>query len=129
MTVIGQTIVSEVVSSSGNFTSVYTPWFPRQGNNVTSSFEVIAIEGSDAKLTVEMLEKDSTDTGNGTVKSATNNFRTSVGVTSFRETDCKELVRYKVTLGTSFPASGTYVLSAHFRILAPSWETTGAQGV
>ena len=129
MTAIGYTIMSEVVSGSLNATEVYTPWMPRMGNNMTNVFEVIAIGGTDAQITVDVLEKNSEDTGEGTVKSAVNNSRTSTGVTSFRLTDCKELVRYRIKLGTQFEPSGTYKLHVHFRVLAPSWETTGAQGV
>ena len=36
-----------------------------------------------------------------------------------------ELVRYKIVLKR---ASGTGTIYAHLRLLAPSWETSGAQG-
>ena len=128
MTLIGQLVVAEVVSSVARQTVIYSPWFRRQGNNVSSTLEVIAISGTDVKLTVDLLEKNSEDTGQGSVNSASGtNYRSTAGVTSFRNPDCKQLVRYRATLGTSTAEpSGTYTMYAVFRVLSPAWEWTGA---
>lgn len=127
--IIGQTLVAGIDNSTVTDTIVYTPWFPRRGNNVTSSCQVIAISGTEAEVQVDMLEKDSEDTGGGAPKTAAGTSSSQAATTfSFRCTDCKELVRYRITLTSdSKDESGT--LYAHFRMLPPSWETTGVQGV
>lgn len=110
MTLIGHLIVAEVVSGVARPTVIYTPWSGRQGNAFTSTFEVSAISGTDVKVTVEVLEKDADDTGAGTLNSG--RARTTAwvpGVSSFRNSDCKQLVLYRVTLGTSTAEPlGTY---------------------
>lgn len=127
MTPIGQLTVAEVVSAVGRQTVISTPWFRRQGNAFTSTFEVGAISGTDVKLTIEVLEKDSDETGEGTVSSATGtNYRSTAGVSTFRNTNCKQLVRYRATLGTATAEpAGTYTMYAIFRMLMPAWEWSG----
>ncbi|MBK9386521.1 MAG: hypothetical protein IPN34_17040 [Planctomycetes bacterium] len=128
MTMIGELIVASVVSDVPKPTILYTPWMPRQGNNFTSTFEVIAISGTDVKLTVDIYQKNKDDTGQGTANAVTGtNFRTTVGVQSFRNTNCKQLVRYRATLDTdTAEPSGSYTMYAIFRVLMPAWERTGA---
>ena len=127
MTLLGHLIVAEVVSGVSRPTVIYTPWSGRQGNAFTSTFEVSAISGTDVKVTVEVLEKDADDTGAGTLNSGTGtNYRIGTGVSSFRNSDCKQLVRYRVTLGTSTAEpSGTYTMYVILRLLNPSWEWSG----
>lgn len=92
MTLIGHLIVAEVVSGVSRPTVIYTPWSGRQGNAFTSTFEVSAISGTDVKVTVEVLEKDADDTGAGTLNSGTGtNYRIGTGVSSFRNSDCKQV--------------------------------------
>lgn len=128
MTMIGELIVASVVSDISKPTILYTPWMPRQGNNFTSTFEVIAISGTDVKLTVDVYEKNIDDTGQGSANTPTGtNYRSTVGVQSFRNTNCKQLVRYRAVLdvATAEP-SGSYTMYAIFRVLTPAWERTGA---
>ena len=79
-----------------------------------------------------MFEKNSDDVGNGTAKTGTPSSNTSAesaGTYSYRVTDCKELVRLRITLQDSLAPSGTKTMSCQFRILPPSWESSGFQGV
>ena len=118
--IIGQTVVAE--NSTG--TVVYTPWFPRQGNDCTSVLDIIAISG-DARVDVDMETKnsDQIDSAAGSMGSVSD----KTASTSFSCTNAKELCRYKITV--KYYTTGTSIVYAHFRMLAPSWETTGAQGV
>jgi hypothetical protein len=119
--IIGQTIAAE--DSTG--TTVYTPWMPRQGENCTSTVDVIAIAGA-AQVTVVLEHKNSDEPGAGTANGTTT-VTTSPQVKSFLNSSaCEELVRYKITVNR---ASGTGLIYAHLRMLAPSWESSGAQGV
>jgi phosphoribosylformylglycinamidine (FGAM) synthase-like amidotransferase family enzyme len=119
---IGQTIVAE--NTTG--TTVYTPWFPRQGDAFTSSVEVIAFS-STGNLVISILDKDPDQTGDAP-NAAVGSFDTitGVGTPSKRVSGLRPLVRYKIVLQR---ASGTGTIYATLRMLAPSWESTGAQGV
>ncbi len=120
---IGQTIVAE---DSTNGSTVFSPWFPRNGDAVTSTVEVIAFS-STGTLTISILDKNSDQTGDAP-NAAVGSFDaiTAVGTSSKRVSGLRELVRYKINLKR---ASGTGTIYAHLRMLAPSWESTGAQGV
>ena len=117
---IGETITAEDTTG----TTVYTPWFPRQGNNVTSTVDVIAIS-SGANLAITLQTKNSDETDDTATDKNTNTV-TATGVDPQRDTNLEELVRYKIRL---YRSSGTGTIYAHFRMLAPQWEATGTQGL
>lgn len=118
---IGQTIVAEDTTG----TTIYSPWFWRQGDGMTSAAEVIAFS-STGQLTISILDKNSDQTGDAP-NAAVGSFDTITGTGPYnkRVSGLRELVRYKIVLKR---ASGTGTIYAHLRLLAPSWETSGAQG-
>ncbi len=118
---IGQTIAAE----DGAPTSVWTHWSTRLGANVTSVLDVIYLS-SDAQIALELYEKDESETTETGLANGSGTTVTTAGVTDFRTTTVKQLVRYKVTLQRT---SGTGVVYAHFRIPNPSWEDNGAQDI
>ena len=119
---IGETFIG------GDGDTFFTPLMPRQGNGVTTTFEVVALAAT-AKVTVKLFEKNSESTGEGSENTSGSGNRTSPGVTSFRNTAIMELVRYQITIeAASEPVLGD-IYWAHFRILAPAWETSGAQSI
>ncbi|MCA9309882.1 MAG: hypothetical protein KDA21_01680 [Phycisphaerales bacterium] len=118
--IIGQTIVAE--DQTG--TTVYTPWFPRQGDACRSTLDVIAISAS-GQFDVDMQTKNSEDT-DATTPSSMGDTSNATSTTTFNCSGAKELCRYKITLQHS---SGTGTVYGHFRMLSPSWLTTGVQGV
>lgn len=126
---IGQTLAA---NSAAN-TVVYTPAFPRQGHGITSVIEAIALP-NDTTLSIqpqhvnsEDAEKSEGSTGWTDLGSAIE-FTSAVGSPTRDEESAsavKELVRYKVTLSTT----ANNIRFAQFRILNPSWQTTGAQSI
>lgn len=125
--IIGQTIAAETHDGSGNDTIVFSPWFAREGDSMTSTVEVIELRTS-GTLTVDVYHKDSEDTGAGSVVSVTgtNTFTTKT-VGSFRHQTLKELVRYRVKL--QHTGGGDDTVFCHFRILNPSFNASGAQSI
>ena len=122
--IIGQTILAE----DSNASTLSTPWMPRQGDAVTSTFEVIEIS-ADAKLTLSIFDKNSETSGEGMINgtaSGTDNL-SSVSVSSFRNVNLEELIRYQVKL--EYTGVSTSTVYCHFRILNPAWETTGPQSI
>lgn len=122
---IGQTIVAEDATG----TTIYSPWFWRQGDGMTSAAEVIAMSSASVtELTISILDKNSDQTGdapNGAVGSF--DTITAAGTSNKRVSGLRELVRYKIVLKRKV-GTGTGTIYAHLRLLAPSWETSGAQG-
>ena len=128
---IGQTLVAGKRSSTAENSTVSTPWIARQGDAVTSSFEVTAMVSADTKISVTLYHRDSVDTGTGSANGSANitstEFQSGTTVKSFRSSGCKQLVRYEVELEYTGSSSDATVWS-NVRVLQPSWETTGAQG-
>lgn len=107
--------------------SVYTPWFPRGGDNMIVTIDVTQRMAS--QLTIRVFTKNSEDTGDGTDADvgtsivATATGRSSAEWTSGTAT-LKELVRYKYTVQSTGTGAGDWTL---FRMLAPVWfDTTRA---
>lgn len=124
---LGTTILAAIVDFNPVDTVVYTPWFPRRGDALTSSCDILVLQ-NDSKVQVALMHKDPDETGGGTVNSATGTTSaTSVGVITFTNTGCKLLVRYRITL-TSVAAVESATLYAHLRMLVPAWAATGEQG-
>ncbi len=98
---------------------VYSPWFPRQGDNMVGTVELVASSGSTANITVTVLTRASDNTGNGTATGST--FGSSGGTagrysgTITAANGINEMVRYKFDPGV---VSSGWVL---FRMLAPVW--------
>lgn len=106
-------------------TTVFSPWFPRGGDKLLATLEVVAVSGATVK--VELFTKNSEDPDDGdpadTGGSPVNITRSSAGRTTQEWSDeeastigIEELVRYKYTVSGS--ASSDWVL---FRMLPPVW--------
>ena len=101
---------------------VYGPWFPRQGDSVTCTLDMVAISGA-ITLTVELFTKNTEDQGDGenadpssptTAITASATGRASATWIGTDSEGPKELVRYKF----SSTGSGGWFL---FRMLDPVW--------
>jgi len=102
-------------------TKVYSPWFPRQGDNAIMTLEVVAVSG--ATIKVEVLTKNSEDAGDGTIVTGVTGDADITASTVGRsdgEWDqvLEELVRYKFTVTNT---TEKWVL---FRMLPPVWFDT-----
>lgn len=110
--------------------SVYSPWFPRGGNNLRATLEVVNVSG--ATLKVEVFTKESDETGDGDNAQASTSISESTAGRSTKEwtslstagtvSTIEDMVRYKFTISGSNAAD--WVL---FRMLPPVWfDTVGA---
>jgi hypothetical protein len=95
-----------------NGDTVYSPWIPRGGDNLTYSADLIAQNTSELK--VEVYTKNPEDIGDGDLITATEGSMTSSGLGPFSETisstktateGIEELVRFKFTPTTSTPVT------------------------
>ena len=95
--------------------TVLSPWFPRQGDNLIITLEIVA--RADTTTKVEVYTKNQEDTGDGSLHAGGNINRNTVGRESKEYVGgLKELVRYKFTItGT---ADDDWSL---FRMLMPVW--------
>ena len=127
--IIGQTIVAVRKDGTTTHTVVYSPWFARQGDGITSVFEVIAINpDDDAKLEVQLFHKNTDETGEGSGIGAGTSL-TSVDVATLKDSALKQLLRYQVTLTDGPNASVDQLFYCHFRLLQPSFQATGIQDI
>ena len=101
--------------------SVFSPWFPRGGNNLRATLELINSAASADRISLGVTTKALDETGDGTdVAGSIDLDGSDVGTVDQRQTGefagtLKDLVRYKFTVqGTA----GNWVL---FRTLAPVW--------
>lgn len=108
-----------------NATTVLSPWFPRGGDYGLFTLEVAKMSSTSANLSlsVQMLHKDSSDTGDGTAVGSPWTITGSAADSAPRSTSnitagFKELVRYKITLQLS---TGSGVNWTIFRMLPPVW--------
>lgn len=110
--------------AAGAALSFYGLWFPRQGDNLRVTVDVVQRVSS--QLTVRVFTKNSEDAGDGTdaevgtsiVASATG--RAAAEWTSGTAT-LLELVRYKYTVQSTGTGATDWVL---FRMLSPVWFDT-----
>jgi len=96
---------------------IYSPWFPRGGDNAIFTADVIELDG--AAVTIYADTKSSQDDGAGTpVTSGTSIAANSVGRTSneWDAAEFKDLVRYRFSISGDNP--GNWIL---FRMLPPQW--------
>ena len=98
--------------------TVFSPWFPRQGDSAIFTLDVVDIDGGAAanQITVQVFTKNSEDAGSGsqTGSDITRDGTEGAGQAGAEYGSLKELVRYKF----SVTGTGTRVL---FRMLPPSW--------
>jgi len=95
--------------------TVYTAWSPRRGNNATFPIDAVAVSNATLTATIQHRQIDATDasiTDLGTTVSAT-----TAGIATARNTDLKELWRYKLAI------TGTNDYDwIHFKLPQPQWE-------
>jgi len=99
-------------------TRVFSPWFPRQGDDFKPTVEVIDIKRTAGDFKVHVFTKSSETTGNGTNADATLSLSLQAAGTdsAIWQGKVNELVRYQFDLSTM--GSGDWVL---FRMLDPVW--------
>jgi hypothetical protein len=107
---------------------VFGPWFPRRGDNIRATLDVVNILGTNTKIVVELYTKNTETPGNGENADTSGTPRLNIEGTARDQTTTEwsedtdsdvqilELVRYKYTV-TSEDDFG-WVL---FRMLAPVW--------
>lgn len=110
----GQYLHYSSVAEASN--KILSPWFPRQGDNLTVSVE--RIQNGGAGLKVSVLTKNSEDPGDGTAVGVAI-VNSAEGVDSEEYTGLvEELVRYEFEVTGS---AGQFVL---FRMLSPIWRNS-----
>ena len=109
---IGQTIMVNGTA----ITTVFSPWFLRQGNAATFGIEILA--ASNGKVTVTVQTKNSEDPDPGSPATGGTFLQSGVGRNTGRNHDLDELVRYKLEVQGLASGDGF----AHFRMLEPIWE-------
>src|SRR3990172_5596139 len=81
--------------------SILGPWFPRQGDNIRVTLELVAAKATGSKITVYVLTKPTESTGDGTLVGGSI-FRTGADagsrVTGEWAGTVSELLRYKYTV-------------------------------
>lgn len=107
---------AQLLIASSEPTMVYSPWFPRQGDNAIFTLDLVDATGT---ILVEVFSKNTEDTGDGgSALTPNSGSKSSPGRTSFELSgNLKELVRYRFTVS----GSGNWVL---FRMLPPVWFDT-----
>ena len=108
-----------LISKSTQY-SVYGPWFPKGGESAKFVVDIVELEiGGGSNIEVDVLTKNTEDTGDGGASIANSGALNTVGlhvIDLSTESTIKELVRYKYTLPDI--AAGDWFL---FRMLAPVW--------
>ena len=108
--IIGRTIMKKA-STVGTYE---TYWQPREGNSGTFSIEVVQhLLGENLTLTVETKTLEQPDSG----AVALGNVSGGLGVHSVNVSNCKDVVRCKITTPNSV-ATGAYFI----RVLQTQWE-------
>ena len=101
---------------------VYGVWIPRKGDNMRLTAEVVANYATD--FTVEMLQKNYEDTGNGSSTGVSMNFNQATGRQTVEVLGCKELVRVILTVDRGMSLEAGEVGLVLFRFLQPVWFET-----
>ena len=109
---------------------LYSPWFPRGGDYGLFTLEVMAFGGTSPTITVTLIQKNTSDPGNGdpvpgnittltlsAVDRKTIDFKRGAGSTPFFQ-GFEELVRYKFTLSGGADSVTSWMT---FRMLPPVW--------
>ncbi len=123
-----QTLQLQGTGSAGPSTVLYSPWFSRGGDYGIFTLEVIKMSDSSSAFTlkVELVHKNSSDTGDGGSPISGSDFSIAGNASTWRVSKdvtagFKELVRYKFTLSTTGSPASTTTLWATFRMLAAVW--------
>jgi len=110
----GDPIIGEVIFEG--YTTFYSPWFPRGGDDAVFILETFDISGLTLTWTFWTKNAEDTDASATQVGSAE-----TITAAGLKETSLlsgfKELVRYKFSTGAT--PSMDWV---HFRVLNPSWQ-------
>ncbi len=96
--------------------SIFSPWFPRQGDNMIVTADVAELDGG--SFTLQVFTKDSETPGDGTQVGSDKTVN-AAGQASETITGLNELVRYKYNVDNT--QSGDWIL---FRMLPPVWYDT-----
>lgn len=101
---------------------VFSEWMPRRADNAVFTAELI--HTTNAELTVRVLEKNSEDTGSGTVKGTLVAQVSTPGLTSATFTGLKELIRFEIDV----TSEATGVAGVLYRFLPATWFDTARAG-
>ena len=93
---------------------VFGPWFPRGGDNMRATIDILDAIG--ATITVAAYHKNRDDTGDGTSLATLFSAITAIGRSNAETKALKELVRYVYTVKASVSNTLGWVA---FRMLAP----------
>lgn len=105
-------VIGQLLPAVGLSRAFYGPWFPRQGDRLLASWEIIEVSESCA-INVFVDSKNAEETDAQAVQLAT--LGLTVNATSVLASGCKELVRY------AYAVSGGTGEWVHLRALPPSW--------
>ena len=110
---------AQMLITTGTDYSVFSPWFPRGGDNLRATLEVVK-RGTAATVTVRVFTKNTEDTGDGTDADSVTIAGGAPGRTvaewaTGASKGVKELVRYKFTV------SGNAADWTLFRMLPAVW--------
>ena len=110
--------------AAGAALSVYSPWFPRQGDNLRVTVDVV--QRASSKLTISVWTKNTTDTDDGGDAHASTSIVATATGRAVAEwvsgtATLKELCRYKFTVQSTGSSATDWCL---FRMLAPVWFDT-----
>jgi hypothetical protein len=105
-------------------TVVFSPWVPREGDNMALVFEVTAAHNAD--FTVEVFQRDADDAGDGTAYPAQSYQVTGTGRELQFWLGLKEVVRFKIALT---PNNDQEMAWGLFRFIKPAWFETAKTDV
>ncbi len=106
-------------TNEANGESFYSPWMPRQADNVTMTLDLMQAMG--AKLKVELITKSLETAGDGTTVGATISLQGTPNEYTATASGVNELVRYKFTVDADVDETIGGVL---FRMLDLLWYDT-----
>jgi hypothetical protein len=97
-------------------TTVYSPWFEREGDYLIVFGELLQVNGGTSKLEVFMYSKSAMESGDGAVSVSPRLSISSVGSDDREYTDAQDLVRLRIRNPST--TSGDYIL---YRIIGMIW--------
>jgi hypothetical protein len=100
--------------------SVFSPWFPRQGDCIRYTLDFIHKLNGSPQIRVQLFHKNTEDTGDGSNTGSAIAFTSSDAQRHQQEftSGLKELVRYKFTVKADSADVAQGIL---FRMLPPVW--------
>lgn len=112
-----------LIAKAGSDVLIYSPWFPRQGDYLRATVEVLGISSANCTLQTTVYSKNSEDTSDGVVVNAgtvitqTATGRTTEEWNPATGTGLKQLVRYRYKVSQS----GSALEWVLYRVLVPVW--------